>query len=154
MHQLMAHDEHGLGLHGQDDGEGHVFPDVERIHQQNLPQAEDERRRPQKRPGPDWQVVPEQAAFRGFVRIHVAPVHAQCPVKRPRHAHEEKRRQQPPAAVDQRDDDQRKDGQRQIVGEGVPERRFDARGDVSLIRGLGRPLRLNPAAWLLPYGSS
>ena len=134
MNQLVADHEDGLRFHGQNDRQDHVLPNGEWIGDQNLPQAENERRRPQERPSPDRQVVPEQAALRRLHRVHVAPVHAERPIELPGDAHEHYRRQQPPAALDQGDENQRKNDQRQIVGERVSDRRLDGRGDLSPVR--------------------
>ena len=53
VNQFVTDDEDGLGLHGQNNRQGRAFPDCQPIRDEDLPHGEYERRRPQKRPGPD-----------------------------------------------------------------------------------------------------
>ena len=137
MNQFVADDEYGLRFHGQEDRQDHVFPDGEPIRDQDLPHAENERRRPQKRPGPDRQVVPQQAAFRGPRRVHIASVAAEYFIERSRDAHEEECGQQPPAAMDGGEQNQREYAEWQVVRKGVKDRWLDVLCHVGLVLAYG-----------------
>ena len=134
MNQFVADYEYRLCFHSQQDRQEHILPDCELIHYKDFPQAENEDWWPQKRPAPDRQIVPEQAAFRRQLRVHVASVGTQRPIERSHDTHEEKWCQQPPASIDLGSKQQRKNTQRQIVRKGVANRRFDVWSDASLVR--------------------
>ncbi len=148
MNQFVTDHEYRLCFHGQDDRQEHVFPDCEPTRDKDLPHSKNERRRPQKRPGPDRQIVPEQAALRCARRVHAASVGTQRPIKRAGDTHEHKRRQQPPAAMNCTDKNQRENAQWKIMRKGAANRRFDVLRDHRLVRA-----RVTTCACILRHGS-
>ncbi|MYG53997.1 MAG: hypothetical protein F4204_17070 [Rhodospirillaceae bacterium] len=98
----MADDENRLGLDGQNQRQQDGFPDRELSGNEDLPEPECQRRRPEQRPSPDRQVVPEQLSFRRLRRVHGPFVVAECQIERSREHEEDERRNDPPAAVIQR----------------------------------------------------
>ena len=133
MNQFVADDEYGLGFHGQEDHQGNVLPDRQVIGDEYLPHAENQCRRPQKRPRPYRDVVPQKPAFRRFRRVHVASVQSEHLVERTSDTHEEKCRQQPPAAMDRGEEKQWENAQWQIVRKGDLDRRLDVLRAFSLV---------------------
>ena len=63
MDQLVADDENRLGFPGEDHRYRRSFPEGQVAGNKDLPERKGERRRPEKRPTPDRQIVPEEAPF-------------------------------------------------------------------------------------------
>ena len=140
MDQLVADDENRLGFPGEDHRHQRSFPEGQVAGNEDLPERKGKRRRPEKRPTPDRQVVPEEAPFGRLYRVHVPLVGAQRGVQRTREHEEDERRSDPPAALHRGVDDQRKNQQRQEVGKGVPNRGLDRSSACN--RSSAKPARL------------
>ena len=125
MDHLVAGDEDRLGHHGKHRRHQGDLPGDEVSGDEHLPEGEHERHRPEKRPHPHREHVPEQPPLGSALGIHVPLVRTEPGVEHARARVEDQRKRNPPAAVDRGVDHQGKDGQREEVRERVAQRRLD-----------------------------
>ena len=124
MDQLVADDEGGLGHAAQHQRHEQPFQSGQVPRHQDLPEREPQCRRPQHRPQPHRQLVPEQLAVQGLRQVHVPLFRAEHDIEPVREHEENHRRGNPPAALNRGVDHQGKDRQGHEVQEGVPDRRL------------------------------
>ena len=142
---FVGDDEHRSGHRGQHHGHQGDLPGDHVADHEHLPQGEYERHRPEQRPQPHRQNVPEQAPFRGMLRINVPFVRAEPCVQPARDPAEDKGKCGPPAAVNRGVDHEGQDRQgeevRERVAEGGLDRSRSFRREGARITRLGRTMR-------------
>ena len=123
--QFVADDKDRLAHARQHARHQRDFPGGQVAGDQDLPEGEHECHRPECRPGPDGQLVPEQVAFERLLRLHVPLFRAEHGVERVGESQVDERPRDPPAALSRGEEHQRKNHQRHEVRQGVPEGRLD-----------------------------
>ena len=122
---LVSDDEDRLRRGGQHQRHQRDLPSGQMADDEYLPEREHERHRPQHRPRPHGQLVPEQLAVGRPFRVHVPLVRAERRFEDAREPEEDERARNPPAAVDCGIGHERKDREGKKVREGVSQRRLD-----------------------------
>ena len=125
VNHLVAGDEHRLGHHGQHHRHQGDFPGGQVAGDEHLPEGEPQRHRPEHRPHPHRQDVPEQPVFEGAFRVQVPLVRAELRVEQARDSVERKREREPPAAANCGVDHEGKDCESEEVRERIREGRLD-----------------------------